>query len=168
MEIIDVLRSVRAAHSALQTPEDTELAAYRADARRAVLTESGRASLEIALHAVSCGLFNLSIVAAYAILIDRLHDAAWGDRFAATAAYLPGKKVPKTREAVRDLRDFEFLAALQQAGFLGSARHKSIVSLLNERNHASHVGSDKTTRRFSLGYIERILVQCDECHALTF
>ncbi len=168
MEIIDVLRSVRAAQSAARTPDDTELQDFRADARRAVLTESGRASLDIALHAVSCGLFNLAIVAAWAILIDQLHDAAWNDGFASTAAYLPNKKAPKTREAVRDLRDFDFLAALQQAGFLGSARHKSIQGLLNDRNHASHVGSSKTTRRFSLGYIERILVQCDECHELEF
>lgn len=132
---------------------------YLGDTRLDLLTMEGRQAIAEAVRAVEAGLYSSAIVIAWGALVDCLHEVAWQDQFHALNAHLSVRRKPKSRDSIRDVRDYDFLAACHEAGILGSAQHGVLDSMLKERNRAGHVGFQKGTEAYATQFIERVLVE---------
>jgi hypothetical protein len=175
MNVKNVLSAVRDLSRSLDGAATSEPEArrgsrsdYHGDSRLACLTPDGEEAVRDALHALDCGIPRASVVLAWGALIDVLHEVAWRDRFQTLNQSLSVRKKPRTRESIRDVRDHEFLEAAADSGMLGNSRLRVLQSLLNERNHAGHVGSRSMTSTFAKHYLERVLTQADECSRIDF
>lgn len=141
-------------------------AAYLSDERLTLMTPDARNAVAESVKAIDARLYSSAIVLAWGALVDCLHEFAWEDQFQTLNAHLQVRRKPKSRDSIRDVRDFDFLVACRDAGLIGSAQHGVLDSMLKERNRAGHVGFRHSTATYALHFLERVLVEVSEISKL--
>lgn len=150
----------------LNEHQQSRLVAYRSDRRLHSLTPAARDSFGEGLGAIEQGLHGPSLVVTWGVVMDLLHEKLWGDKYSSLNAILKRKKKLRARDSIHDVRDHDVLEACKELELLNQSRHRLLAGMLNERNRAGHVGAPGLTAEYALGFIERVLVECDQLEAL--
>jgi hypothetical protein len=163
----DQLRQIIEEVSALERDHVAVLASVQRSKARAATVEATLGDIKTlspkqadllteAALAVKHGLFRSAIVAAFAAVIDALHERVGRMGHLAAIAAARKWRLP-TVEDLQEYSDFQVAEAAKEAGTISKAQMKTTQGLLHRRNQCAHPTGYSPTMDEALGFISECL-----------
>jgi hypothetical protein len=149
----DDLRAVLGSH---EGAKDRVITIEQSYARLARLSVAQDDLMHEAISATQYGLYRSAHVAAWAALMDAIHDDIAVNGLAALQAVRPKWVVPDI-DALKQYGDYELIEAAKAAKVYTNTFKKTLHSLLHRRNECAHPGGYNPDLNAALGYLSEIL-----------